>query len=61
MNHSAAPVLDPLTRFASFAPAEHVGADKAVGRIPAEVVSPYPGVLLPDSADPKLETVRVVA
>jgi arginine/lysine/ornithine decarboxylase len=76
-----------LPRDAFFGPAEHVPADKAPGRIAAEMLSPYPpgvpavapgevitaevvdylrtglaaGVLIPDAADPSLETIRVVA
>jgi arginine decarboxylase len=76
-----------LPRDAFFAAVEHVPAERAVGRIAAELVSPYPpgvpvlapgeviteealaylrsgvkaGMLLPDPADPTLETLRVVA
>ncbi|PZG80730.1 ornithine decarboxylase [Streptomyces sp. NTH33] len=76
-----------LPRDAFFADAEHVPADKAVGRVAAEMLSPYPpgvpvvvpgevittdvvtylrtgvaaGMLVPDAADPTLETLRVTA
>jgi arginine decarboxylase len=76
-----------LPRDAFFGPAEQVPADQAVGRIAAEMISPYPpgvpvvapgevitaeiteylrsgiehGFLVPDSADPSLKTLRVVA
>ncbi|WP_228984028.1 aminotransferase class I/II-fold pyridoxal phosphate-dependent enzyme [Streptomyces sp. DH12] len=76
-----------LPRDAFFAEAEHVPAEKAVGRVAAETISPYPpgvpvvapgevitqavvdylssgvaaGMLLPDAADPSLETLRVTA
>jgi arginine decarboxylase len=76
-----------LPRDAFFGPAEHVPADKAAGRIAAEMLSPYPpgvpavapgelittevveylrtglaaGFLIPDAADPSLETIRVAA
>ncbi|MFI1422302.1 aminotransferase class I/II-fold pyridoxal phosphate-dependent enzyme [Streptomyces sp. NPDC020731] len=76
-----------LPRDAFFAEAEHVPADKAVGRVAAELLSPYPpgvpvvapgevitaevvdylrsgvaaGMLVPDSADPTIETLRVTA
>ena len=75
-----------LPREAFFGSAEHVSAERAVGRIAAEMISPYPpgvpavapgevitgavvdylrsgvahGVLIPDAADPSLETFRVV-
>ena len=75
-----------LPREAFFADTEDVPVEQAVGRVAAELVSPYPpgvpvlapgeritrdaldylrsgiaaGMLLPDPADPKLETVRVV-
>jgi arginine decarboxylase len=74
-------------RDAFFGEAEHVDADKAVGRIAAETISPYPpgvpavlpgevitrpvvdylrsgraaGMYFPDSADPEVKTIRVVA
>ncbi|MBB3086363.1 aminotransferase class I/II-fold pyridoxal phosphate-dependent enzyme [Geodermatophilus sabuli] len=74
-------------REAFFARAEHVPAAAAVGRVAAELVSPYPpgvpvlapgerisqdavdylvtgvraGMLVPDAADPSMETLRVVA
>ncbi|MEV6759150.1 ornithine decarboxylase [Streptomyces sp. NPDC051105] len=74
-------------RDAFFADAEHVPADKAVGRVSAETISPYPpgvpvvapgevitaevvdylrsgvaaGMLIPDAADPGVETLRVTA
>ncbi|HZG06441.1 MAG TPA: PLP-dependent transferase [Streptomyces sp.] len=76
-----------LPREAFFGPAERVPVEKAVGRVAAEMISPYPpgvpavapgevitaevveylrsgvaaGMLIPDAADPGLETVRVVA
>ncbi|MFD7994134.1 aminotransferase class I/II-fold pyridoxal phosphate-dependent enzyme [Streptomyces mexicanus] len=76
-----------LPRDAFFGPAESVPADRAAGRIAAEMISPYPpgvpvvapgevitdevldylrsgvahGFLIPDAADPTLETLRVVA
>ncbi|MER0449656.1 ornithine decarboxylase [Streptomyces sp. Edi4] len=76
-----------LPRDAFFAPVEHVPAERAAGRIAAEMISPYPpgvpavapgeiiteavldylrsgvehGVLIPDSADPSVKTLRVVA
>jgi arginine decarboxylase len=76
-----------LPRDAFFGPADHVPADRAAGRIAAEMLSPYPpgvpvvapgeviteqvvaylrsgvraGMLVPDAADPSLETLRVVA
>jgi arginine/lysine/ornithine decarboxylase len=76
-----------LPRDAFFGEAEHVDAEKAVGRIAAETVSPYPpgvpallpgevitqpvvdylrsglaaGMYIPDSADPNLDTIRVIA
>ncbi|MBH5333640.1 ornithine decarboxylase [Streptomyces pactum] len=76
-----------LPRDAFFAAVEHVPADKAAGRIAAEMISPYPpgvpvvapgevvtpavvdylrsgvaaGMLVPDAADPSLETFRVTA
>ncbi|MEU2588053.1 ornithine decarboxylase [Streptomyces avermitilis] len=76
-----------LPRKAFFAEAEHIPADKAVGRIAAEILSPYPpgvpvvapgevitrevvaylrsgmaaGMLIPDAADPTVETLRVTA
>jgi arginine decarboxylase len=75
-----------LPRNAFFGPIERVPPRKAVGRISAETISPYPpgvpvlapgeringdvvdylvsgiaaGMLLPDSADPQLKTIRVV-
>ncbi|MCW2576776.1 MAG: Orn/Lys/Arg decarboxylase major region [Modestobacter sp.] len=74
-------------REAFFARVEQVPVDKAVGRVAAEMVSPYPpgvpvlapgerisqevvdylttgvaaGMLVPDAADPSMETLRVVA
>src|SRR4051794_25974869 len=74
-------------RDAFFGPTEDVPVAEAVGRVAAEMVSPYPpgvpvlapgevirqetldylrsglaaGMLIPDSADPELETLRVVA
>ncbi|MGY1704329.1 hypothetical protein ACI79C_07130 [Geodermatophilus sp. SYSU D00697] len=74
-------------REAFFARAEQVPAAEAVGRVAAEMVSPYPpgvpvlapgqrigqevvdyltsgvraGMLVPDAADPSMETLRVVA
>ncbi|MFF8842138.1 hypothetical protein ACF08N_05280 [Streptomyces sp. NPDC015127] len=76
-----------LPRTAFFGPAEQVPASQAVGRIAAEMISPYPpgvpavapgelvtaevldylrsgaasGLLIPDAADPSMESVRVVA
>lgn len=76
-----------LPRTAFFGPAEQVPASQAVGRIAAEMVSPYPpgvpavapgelitaevldylrsgaaaGLLVPDAADPSMESLRVVA
>ncbi|WP_159675507.1 aminotransferase class I/II-fold pyridoxal phosphate-dependent enzyme [Streptomyces mexicanus] len=76
-----------LPRDAFFGAAESVPADRAAGRIAAEMISPYPpgvpvvapgevitdevldslrsgvahGFLIPDAADPTLETLRVVA
>ncbi|MEU6807850.1 ornithine decarboxylase [Streptomyces sp. NPDC046831] len=76
-----------LPRDAFFGPADQVPAERAVGRIAAETISPYPpgvpvvapgevvtqeivdylrsgiahGFLVSDSADPSLETIRVVA
>ncbi|NHC14306.1 aminotransferase class I/II-fold pyridoxal phosphate-dependent enzyme [Motilibacter deserti] len=76
-----------LPRDAFFGPVEQVPAERAVGRVAAEMVSPYPpgvpvlapgelitaeaidylvsgakaGMLIPDAADPSMETVRVVA
>lgn len=76
-----------LPREAFFAEAEHVPAERAAGRVAAEMISPYPpgvpviapgevftdavldylrsgvehGVLIPDAADPSVETLRVVA
>jgi arginine/lysine/ornithine decarboxylase len=76
-----------LPRDAFFAAAEQIPAQKAAGRISAELITPYPpgvpavapgeviseevldylrsgppaGVLIPDAADPSLETLRVVA
>jgi arginine/lysine/ornithine decarboxylase len=76
-----------LPREAFFGPAENVPAERAAGRIAAEMISPYPpgvpvvapgevitdavvdylrsgvahGVLIPDAADPALDTFRVVA
>jgi len=78
-------VLRPRDAF--FGPAEQVPAAEAVGRVAAEMLSPYPpgvpvvapgeritaevvdyltsgvraGMLVPDAADPALESVRVVA
>ncbi|MFJ2836837.1 aminotransferase class I/II-fold pyridoxal phosphate-dependent enzyme [Nocardia sp. NPDC087230] len=75
-----------LPRDAFFAPAESVPAERAVGRIAAEQLTPYPpgipavvpgerlgeavidylrtgieaGLNLPDAADPRLRTIRVV-
>src|SRR3954454_1542794 len=75
-----------LPRDAFFGRVEQVPVDKAVGRVAAEMVTPYPpgvpvlapgelisqeaidylrsglaaGMLLPDPADPELETIRVV-
>jgi arginine decarboxylase len=74
-------------RDAFFGPTENVPVAEAVGRVAAEMISPYPpgvpvlapgevirqetldylrsglaaGMLIPDSADPDLETLRVVA
>ncbi|MFP1625422.1 aminotransferase class I/II-fold pyridoxal phosphate-dependent enzyme [Streptomyces sp. 5K101] len=76
-----------LPRTAFFGPAEQVPAPRAVGRIAAEMISPYPpgvpavapgeritaevldylrsgaaaGLLVPDAADPSMESLRVVA
>jgi arginine/lysine/ornithine decarboxylase len=76
-----------LPRDAFFAEVEQVPAERAAGRISAEMITPYPpgapavlpgevitgdvldyvrsglaaGMQLPDPADPKLETVRVVS
>ncbi|GAA2447582.1 aminotransferase class I/II-fold pyridoxal phosphate-dependent enzyme [Streptomyces macrosporus] len=76
-----------LPREAFFGPAEQVPAEKAVGRVAAEMLSPYPpgvpavapgevitsevveylrsgvaaGMLIPDAADPTVETIRVMA
>ncbi|MFI6934123.1 aminotransferase class I/II-fold pyridoxal phosphate-dependent enzyme [Streptomyces sp. NPDC050287] len=76
-----------LPREAFFAEVDHVPAERAAGRIAAEMISPYPpgvpviapgevitdevldylrsgvehGVLIPDAADPTIETLRVVA
>lgn len=76
-----------LPRDAFFGPAEQIPADRAAGRIAAEMLTPYPpgvpavapgeviteevlaylrsgvaaGMLVPDAADPSIETVRVVA
>jgi arginine decarboxylase len=76
-----------LPRTAFFAEAEHIPADRAVGRVAAETLSPYPpgvpvlapgevvtrevvdylrsgvaaGMLVPDAADPSVETLRVTA
>ncbi|MER6563767.1 ornithine decarboxylase [Streptomyces sp. NPDC001027] len=76
-----------LPRTAFFAEAEHVPAERAVGRVSAETLSPYPpgvpvlapgevitrevvdylrtgvaaGMLVPDAADPSLDTLRVTA
>jgi arginine decarboxylase len=76
-----------LPREAFFGPTEQVPVEDAVGRVAAEMASPYPpgvpavapgelvtrevvdylrsgvavGMLVPDSADPSLETLRVVA
>ncbi|WP_326835144.1 hypothetical protein VSH64_09500 [Amycolatopsis rhabdoformis] len=76
-----------LPRDAFFGATEDVGPDRAVGRIAAEAISPYPpgvpavlpgeritrdvldyllsglaaGMFVPDAADPRLRTVRVVA
>ncbi|MCZ2827296.1 hypothetical protein O2W14_00420 [Modestobacter sp. VKM Ac-2986] len=73
-------------RDAFFAPVEQVPVDQAVGRVAAEMISPYPpgvpvlcpgerisqeavdyltsgvvaGMLVPDAADPSLQTLRVV-
>jgi arginine/lysine/ornithine decarboxylase len=74
-----------LPRDAFFGPAEQVPADRAVGRVSAEMITPYPpgipavlpgerinapvmeylrtnvdaGMVIPDTADPTLESVRV--
>ncbi|MBT2365486.1 PLP-dependent transferase [Streptomyces sp. ISL-10] len=76
-----------LPRTAFFGPAEQVPAAQAVGRIAAEMISPYPpgvpavapgelitaevmdylrsgaaaGLLIPDAADPSMDSVRVVS
>jgi arginine/lysine/ornithine decarboxylase len=76
-----------LPRDAFFGPTEQVPVAQAVGRVGAEMISPYPpgvpavapgeritqavvdylttgvaaGMLIPDSADPELKTIRVVA
>jgi arginine/lysine/ornithine decarboxylase len=76
-----------LPRDAFFGPAEQIPANEAVGRIAAEMASPYPpgvpvlapgeritaevvdyltsgppaGMLIPDAADPTIQTIRVVA
>ncbi|WP_129305100.1 aminotransferase class I/II-fold pyridoxal phosphate-dependent enzyme [Streptomyces sp. L2] len=76
-----------LPREAFFAAAEHVPAERAAGRIAAEMISPYPpgvpvvapgevitgevvdylrsgvahGFMIPDAADPSLDTFRVMA
>ncbi|MFF7051493.1 aminotransferase class I/II-fold pyridoxal phosphate-dependent enzyme [Streptomyces griseorubiginosus] len=76
-----------LPREAFFAEVDHVPAERAAGRVAAEMISPYPpgvpviapgevitdavldylrsgvehGVLIPDAADPSVETLRVVA
>ncbi|WP_433073613.1 hypothetical protein ACQP1P_25890 [Dactylosporangium sp. CA-052675] len=76
-----------LPRDAFFGPAEHIPVARAVGRVCAEQVTPYPpgipalipgerisagivdylrsglaaGMIVPDAADTKLDTVRVVA
>jgi arginine/lysine/ornithine decarboxylase len=76
-----------LPRGAFFGPAEQIPANEAVGRIAAEMASPYPpgvpvlapgeritaevvdyltsgppaGMLIPDAADPTIQTIRVVA
>ncbi|WP_031510182.1 aminotransferase class I/II-fold pyridoxal phosphate-dependent enzyme [Streptomyces megasporus] len=76
-----------LPREAFLGPAERVPAEKAVGRVAAEMLSPYPpgvpavapgevittevveylrsgvaaGMLIPDAADPMVETIRVMA
>ena len=73
-------------RKAFFAEVDHVPAERATGRIAAEMISPYPpgvpviapgevitdeildylrsgvehGVLIPDAADPSVQTLRVV-
>jgi arginine/lysine/ornithine decarboxylase len=74
-------------RDAMFGPAEQIPIEQAVGRVAAELATPYPpgipavapgelinqdvvdyltsgmaaGMLIPDTADPKLKTLRVVA
>jgi arginine/lysine/ornithine decarboxylase len=76
-----------LPRDAFFGPTEQIPWKQAIGRIAAEMITPYPpgapavlpgevinqpvmdyvrsglaaGMEIPDSADPKLESVRVVA
>jgi arginine/lysine/ornithine decarboxylase len=76
-----------LPRDAFFGRVEQVPVDKAVGRVAAEMASPYPpgvpvlapgelitaeaveyltsglraGMLIPDTADPELKSLRVVA
>ena len=76
-----------LPREAFFAAADHVSAERAAGRIAAEMISPYPpgvpvvapgeviteevvdylrsgvahGFMIPDAADPSLDTFRVMA